>query len=62
MSTLNLGYESYIVKAILEEWDIMKNASNFCDCLPSCSSSEFNFETTQTDYFWYYFHGQQEYK
>ncbi|KRT85852.1 ion channel, partial [Oryctes borbonicus] len=56
---LNLQLEDLIMKALIEGLDLVEQASNYCDCLPSCRSIEYSFETTQTDYYWYHF-GEQE--
>lgn len=49
---LNLSLEEVMIKDLMKQHKVADDTENYCDCLPSCTSVEYAFETTQTDYHW----------
>lgn len=52
VGVLNLSPAQIIIKEKLEEMGMGKESKKHCACLPSCTSIEYAFQTTQTDYHW----------
>ncbi|GJQ86101.1 hypothetical protein Trydic_g15257 [Trypoxylus dichotomus] len=53
-NTLDLNFtpEMNHIKGIIEKFGFLEDVLEHCECLPSCSSVKYSFETSQTDYFW----------